>query len=255
MGKSIEDYVKNLVKDLKCDEKERLEIEEEFLDHLGMLKEEYKMEGFSETVAIEKAIESFGKESKIRKGMQDSLVPFYKFVHFGIWCLFLWYTYVLLSELLIKRILTDLRNIPLGDGHSNFMPYLRSDISIFDKYVFSLNTNFIPLKNISHYILNHNNFNLDIVLYNTLGQILAFLPLGIFLSLLLKQLKLLRKLQIIVVAASTIEISQYILKAGQFDVDDILLYTMGGLVGILLCNLISQILFSIGKLKEKLQYD
>lgn len=255
MGKSIEDYVKKLVKDLKCDEKERLEIEEEFLDHLIMLKEEYKMEGFSETVAIEKAIKSFGKSSIIRKGMQDSLGPFYKFIHFGIWCLFLWYTYVLLSELLIKRILTDLRNIPLGDGHSNFMPYHLSDISIFDKYVFSLNTNFIPFKNISNYIFNHNNYNLDIVLYNTLGNILAFIPIGIFISLLFKQRKLLRKLQIIVVAASTIEISQYILKAGQFDVDDIILYTMGGLVGILLCNLTSQILFSMGKLKAKLQYE
>lgn len=255
MGKSIEDYVKNLVKDLNCDEKERLEIEEEFLDHLCMLKEEYKMEGFSETVAIEKAIESFGKSSIIRKGMQNSLVPFYKFVHFGIWCLFLWYTYVLLSELLIKRILTDLRNIPLGDGHSNFMPYHLSDISILDKDVFSLNTNLIPFKNISHYILNHNNFNLDIVLYNTIGQVLVFLPIGIFLSLLFKQRKLLRKLKIIVVAASTIEILQYILKAGQFDVDDILLYTMGGLVGILLSNLTSQIWFSMGKRKEKLQYE
>lgn len=255
MGKSIEGYVKNLVNDLKCDEKEKLEIEEEFLDHLFMLKDDYLLEGFSETKAIEMAIDSFGKESRIRKGMQDSLVPLYRFVHFGIWCLFLCYTYVLLTELLIKRILTDLRNIPLGDGHSNFMPYLRSDISIFDKYVFSLNTNFFPFKNISHYILNHNNFNLDIVLYNTLGQILVFIPIGIFLSLLFNQLKLLRKLQIIVAAASTIEISQYILKAGQFDVDDILLYTMGGLVGILLCNLTSQIIFSIGKLKSKLQYD
>ena len=34
MGKNIEDYVSSLVKDLKCDEEERLEIEEEFLVHL-----------------------------------------------------------------------------------------------------------------------------------------------------------------------------------------------------------------------------
>lgn len=250
MGKSIETYIKHIITTLKCSEEEKVEIEEELKDHLYLLKNEYLEDGYSETEAIKKAINTFGEENKIRKGLQNSISPLYKFVNYGTWLLFLFYTYVLLSELLIKRIII---NQNVGGPSYYLMPYIY-DINIFDKDIFLLNTNFIPFRNISNYIINHNSFNLDIVLYNTLGNILIFLPLGIFLPLLFRNVKLFKALTVFIMVSLIIELLQYPLEVGQTDIDDIILRSIGGVVGFLIIKLSIQFFFFCKSVTRKLQY-
>lgn len=251
MGKSIETYIKHIITTLKCSEEEKVEIEEELKDHLYLLKNEYLEDGYSETEAIKKAINTFGEGNEIRKGLQNSISPFYKFVNYGTWLLFLFYIYVLLSELLIKRLII---NQNIGGPSFYFMPYSFTDINVFDKDIFLLNTNFLPFRNISNYIINYDSFNFDIVLYNTLGNILIFLPLGIFLPLLIRNVQLFKGFTVFIMVSLTIELLQYLLKVGQLDIDDIILRSIGGVVGFLIIKVSIQFFFLCKSVTRKLQY-
>ncbi|MDR6121119.1 glycopeptide antibiotics resistance protein [Bacillus sp. SLBN-46] len=73
---------------------------------------------------------------------------------------------------------------------------------------------------------------MDIILHNTLGNILIFVPLGIILPILFKKYRSFAKLLInVVVMTFAIEIGQFFLQIGQFDIDDVILNVGGALIG------------------------
>ncbi len=77
--------------------------------------------------------------------------------------------------------------------------------------------------------------------YNTFGNILLFIPMGILLPILIaKRIKF--SLSVIPLFSLTIETLQYFTQLGVFDVDDIILNTLGGYLGFLIF-----VLFSKGK--------
>lgn len=79
------------------------------------------------------------------------------------------------------------------------------------------------------------------------GNIILFLPMGIYLNYYSSNTKLLRNIFILAVCSFSLEALQYILAIGASDITDIINNTLGGLIGILLCRL----LFKIVKTKEK----
>lgn len=100
-------------------------------------------------------------------------------------------------------------------------------------------SNFIPFKEMFRYELGSRLF-----FKNVIGNMLMFLPYGFFISHFMKRRKPILITFLIFIASFTIEITQ--LWIGRvFDVDDILLNILGGLIGFLL--------YIIGDtLKEKL---
>ncbi|HZG72703.1 MAG TPA: VanZ family protein [Chondromyces sp.] len=77
-----------------------------------------------------------------------------------------------------------------------------------------------------------NSNNPSLLIMNVLGNIVLFMPLGFFLSLLLKRWDgPLKMLMIGVVCSSFIEIIQHTATNRVFDVDDILLNTFGTVMG------------------------
>ncbi len=255
MDKRIEAYIKQIITRLTCSEEEKDEIEDEMRDHLYLLVQEYSEEGYSEKEAVEKALQTFGKEKEIEEGFQKSLSPFYKLIQYSLWISFSLYTVVLLGQLFVIRLI---RSINMG-----FSPYFFhlgshtvSPSMIFNKEVFSLNTNFVPFGNIYMYLTGQNRFNLDIIIHNTVGNVLIFIPLGIFFLLLISKESTISKAALFFMTCSlSIEVLQYVLRVGQFDIDDITLNTLGGMVGYFIGQLIKQGLIFVRRGTSKVQFD
>lgn len=95
--------------------------------------------------------------------------------------------------------------------------------------------NLIPFKEIRRFIIYYRQLGAFAVLTNLLGNVIAFMPFGAFLPLLSDH-----KLKFLSVAVYTfdltliIEFTQLFFKVGSFDVDDIILNTLGGILGYLM---------------------
>jgi glycopeptide antibiotics resistance protein len=92
--------------------------------------------------------------------------------------------------------------------------------------------NLEPFKTINNYIKYRQYVSDAIVIRNILGNILAFMPMGFFIPLLSKKTRFFIK--IIIISAITsllVEVIQYKFAVGSFDVDDIILNTLGGFIG------------------------
>lgn len=92
--------------------------------------------------------------------------------------------------------------------------------------------NFIPFKSIAEYIIRYHRMNFNIWFLNLFGNILVFVPFGFFAPYLFRKLN--NKLTVfttILLASISVELLQILLKTGTFDVDDIFLNILGGLLG------------------------
>ena len=101
----------------------------------------------------------------------------------------------------------------------------------FSTYI-SLKTNFVPFVTIRRFLTNiSNDTYASSALFNLVGNILAFIPLGFFCPLLIK---FLRKpwffIPLLLVTLAAIEGLQLLLRVGSCDVDDLILNTLGALI-------------------------
>ncbi|GGM43440.1 hypothetical protein GCM10011351_31780 [Paraliobacillus quinghaiensis] len=128
-------------------------------------------------------------------------------------CLYL----LVLSKLILFKYLS----IPDIINHFTF--------SYYDGYYWN-NHNFIPFKTIIYYLfLADINFNIRVE--NLAGNIIGFAPFGFILPLLSKRFRL-KKVTIATFCLSlTFELIQFVFKFGSFDVDDLILNTLGGMLG------------------------
>ena len=95
--------------------------------------------------------------------------------------------------------------------------------------------NLAPLKTIVGYIENYKGYGASILVINLAGNIVAFMPLGFLLPLVFKRTdRLLVITGITLLTSITAEICQYILNVGGLDIDDVLLNTIGGVLGYLI---------------------
>ncbi|NLB79191.1 MAG: VanZ family protein [Clostridiaceae bacterium] len=106
--------------------------------------------------------------------------------------------------------------------------------SIFE-YIKS-SSNLIPLKTIGFYIREiiegNKRTNPDIPIKNLLGNLILFMPMGIYLPFFIKKTNKTRTfLVFMMVLLFSIEILQLLTRRGIFDIDDIILNMLGALIG------------------------
>ena len=88
--------------------------------------------------------------------------------------------------------------------------------------------NYVPFTEILRY-----EFGSKLFIYNVVGNILAFIPFGYFISYYIKAKKLTPLFLVTLIVSASVELVQ--LKIGRsFDVDDIILNVLGGMCGYLL---------------------
>ncbi len=115
--------------------------------------------------------------------------------------------------------------------------------------------NFIPFKEIKRFWYNRESLGYLASYMNLFGNILAFIPFGFCVPLMTKyRLGLFMTLFLIFSFSFVVETVQLVTKVGCFDVDDMILNTIGGLIGFIafwIINGIRRIVFGIKKKSEK----
>ena len=94
--------------------------------------------------------------------------------------------------------------------------------------------NIIPSGTLSSYIykmINHR-INTNIVIVNVLVNIVLFAPMGFFIPMLFKdKIKNIKQFLLLILAITlSVEILQFLTLSGTFDVDDIILNTIGAVI-------------------------
>ena len=101
--------------------------------------------------------------------------------------------------------------------------------------------NLILFKEIRRFWNYRNQLGIFATATNLLGNVLIFLPFGFFMAMASKYRSFLDTVIYSFALSLIIELSQLFMKVGCFDVDDLLLNTMGGVLGFVafsICNVI-----------------
>lgn len=99
----------------------------------------------------------------------------------------------------------------------------------------SYHYNLIPFKELKRFITYRKSLGTFAVVSNIFGNIIGFIPFGYILAIISKKRRKFSVIGLLSFQLSlSIEILQLLLKVGSFDVDDLMLNTLGGLIGYLL---------------------
>ncbi len=96
-----------------------------------------------------------------------------------------------------------------------------------DRYRYNL----VPFTEIRRYLSYRNKIGGYYVLLNLLGNVVCFIPFGFVIPILTKKQTALRMFLLSLSASVLVELLQLISMLGSCDVDDIILNTLGGLIG------------------------
>ena len=112
-----------------------------------------------------------------------------------------------------------------------------SRVSLFDLFngqrTLDRSINIIPFYSIKEYMFSNSATIKKFAFSNVVGNIVIFIPLGTYLSLFKRNKRILTNLLFIFISSLFIEVIQGLLGIGASDIDDIILNSLGGLVGIL----------------------
>ncbi len=97
------------------------------------------------------------------------------------------------------------------------------------------NYNLYPFREIRRYLTHWEILGIRAVFLNLAGNVIGFMPFGALLPILVRSVRRYWKVLLLSFEVSAlIEVSQLIFQVGCFDVDDIILNTLGGLLGYIL---------------------
>ena len=107
--------------------------------------------------------------------------------------------------------------------------YGRAELS--DTYHYNL----IPFKEIARFYIYRDVVGGKAFVLNLFGNVIAFMPFGLFIPILFSRKRHLKSiLRMTFLLSMGIEIIQLLTRTGSFDVDDLILNTLGGVLGYLL---------------------
>jgi glycopeptide antibiotics resistance protein len=102
--------------------------------------------------------------------------------------------------------------------------------------------NLIPFREITRFYVYRDIVGIPAFISNLFGNVIAFMPFGFFLPVLTaKNRKLYRMALWTFLMSLTIETVQLLARVGSFDVDDLILNTMGGIFGYFLFYILNKL--------------
>ncbi len=118
-------------------------------------------------------------------------------------------------------------------------------LALFGKYHGPRSGNLVPLRSILAFITGtdlatgstvYAGFIRGLALSNILGNIVLFIPLGVYITLFNKDKSIWKNALLVTAVSVAVELVQIIFILGIGDIDDVLLNGLGGLLGVLLCR-------------------
>ncbi len=96
----------------------------------------------------------------------------------------------------------------------------------------AMHYNLEPFREIKRFLIHYDVLGWQAVVLNIIGNVVGFMPFGFFLPLLsAKERRLLMVLLLTFELSLTVEVIQLFTGVGSFDVDDLMLNTLGGVLG------------------------
>ena len=182
------------------------------------------------------------------------MVPTSRFIILGAVCLCSYFGTLLFSKTVTEQTKTKLIKGTFGFYFAMYL-FLLLNLVFFDSFFgrehmgaiwscdplyldnyLSNSVNLIPFKTVFEYITAFFNHIIPThtVITNIFGNITAFIPFGFFVPIICKRKPSILKFTLSIVGVSLIiEVSQLILLVGSFDIDDIILNTLGAVISYL----------------------
>jgi glycopeptide antibiotics resistance protein len=111
--------------------------------------------------------------------------------------------------------------------------------------------NVIPFASIKEFIFVDNGVGgIRMVDMNLWGNIVMFIPAGIYIILENANKTISKNIMSVMAASLLIEVVQFVFKRGAFDIDDIILNTLGGIIGIFIYQICKRIFQNDSKIKD-----
>ncbi len=110
--------------------------------------------------------------------------------------------------------------------------HIWTDLSLIE-YI-RTSSNFVPFKTISTYIMAmfDGSLNLGIPIKNLIGNLIMFLPMGIYLPYYIKKINKVGRFTFsMIILFFVIEVTQLVTRRGSIDIDDFILNMVGALIG------------------------
>ena len=110
--------------------------------------------------------------------------------------------------------------------------HIWKDLSLIE-YI-RTSSSFVPFKTISSYFaaMFNGSLNIDIPIKNLFGNLIMFLPMGIYLPYYIRKINKVGRFTLsMIILLSVIEVTQLVTRRGSFDIDDFILNMAGALIG------------------------
>ena len=206
--KDFDTYLTNILKNVDASLETKHDLYAEFLDHLEQLRRSYVADGAKDEHAIKMAIDDFGESELVGGLINKAVSPNRKWLQALSWFVFTSYTLIVVYQLFLTQTRLILRS--MGQPHPNLTPF----------------------QSILLYANGYQNYNFDTWFFNLFGNVLLFVPLGFMLPILFAKARRFSTTIVWTMLASlTIELTQLGTRLGSFDVDDLILNTLGGAIG------------------------
>jgi len=233
MNEKIEEYVKNVTRKLTCSKEEQLNVRDEMRDHLYSAFDTFVAKGLTEEVAASKAINTFGDMTLMQESFQLIVDPLYGWLRKLAWIGFIFYSFIVLWVVLIQRTIVRVYSYFFnGDAYNPYISLPYENEKFFDFTWWASNINFIPFQTIYFYGTGSQYVNFDIIVNNLAGNMFLLLPLGLLLPFLARKFQKISSIVAIAFVVSfSVEVIQFTLQIGRADIDDVILNTIGALIG------------------------
>ena len=149
------------------------------------------------------------------------------------------YMKVSIFVMVILYLLLLINFMILGNNFGRNFEFIFTASKETIKSYFTNNFNVIPFNTIINYLNNSGvYFDIKLVCINILGNLICFMPFAFFLKYLFsKENKFVRFLLTILLIVISFELIQLLTLSGSFDIDDIILNTLGAILFYLFINL------------------
>lgn len=107
--------------------------------------------------------------------------------------------------------------------------------------------NIVPFHSISNFLFSDNPVLRAFAFSNVIGNIVLFVPLGVYLPLFIGEKNILKNVLWIILISVLVEILQFIFKVGVSDIDDVILNGFGGFIGVIAYKILLKTLVDFKK--------
>ena len=107
--------------------------------------------------------------------------------------------------------------------------------------------NIVPFHSISIILFSDNPVLRAFAFSNVIGNIVLFVPLGVYLPLFIGEKNILKNVLWIILISVLVEILQFIFKVGVSDIDDVILNGFGGFIGVIAYKILLKTLVDFKK--------